>query len=546
MAGNTVILKFIGDTRDISGAFRTVGDGMDRTKERMSKFAAAAGAAFVGVAAAVTKLSQSHEKELINLRRAVENTGTSFKSFGKDLAGAEKQQAKYGNNAIDTARALTTFTQKLHDPKKALQALALASDLAAAKNISLDEATGLVTKAYSGNAKVLAQFGINIKDSKAAIADATKAQGAHQTAVEKLADAQQRLSDLEAIQAAKKTLTISDEFRLRDAKLAVVEAQDAVTTTAEANVTAQAKSKDAIKGTEAAVSNLRGQVKGLADEQAKTLEGRLKTLQAQMENVAIELGDKFGPAIAGVGTVSTIAANAVSLGLSTALLGSVAAFTAAAGAGVLLGIGLNQLIETHFPGVNRALEDVGGKLVDFAAGGSVAKEKMGGLAEATRIFNLTGEATPEKIRRQIAALQELAIHADGPTKVAIQNLVNKLLEVRSKVVTVDVDTGGANAKLDAFLRKLNSGAISPRDFEVPGGRLPTRRAHGGPVTAGSPYIVGEHRPELFVPNASGTIIPRVPTGGTTVIVNMPPGSDGDDVVNAIKRYERRNGTAWRN
>lgn len=38
------------------------------------------------------------------------------------------------------------------------------------------------------------------------------------------------------------------------------------------------------------------------------------------------------------------------------------------------------------------------------------------------------------------------------------------------------------------------------------------RARGGPVRAGQPYVVGEKRPELFVPNRSGTIIPQVPTG----------------------------------
>ena len=36
------------------------------------------------------------------------------------------------------------------------------------------------------------------------------------------------------------------------------------------------------------------------------------------------------------------------------------------------------------------------------------------------------------------------------------------------------------------------------------------RAAGGPVTAGVPYLVGEKRPELFVPDVSGYILPRVP------------------------------------
>ncbi len=37
-----------------------------------------------------------------------------------------------------------------------------------------------------------------------------------------------------------------------------------------------------------------------------------------------------------------------------------------------------------------------------------------------------------------------------------------------------------------------------------------RRAGGGPVTAGKPYVVGEHRPEVFVPNSNGRIIPQMP------------------------------------
>lgn len=35
------------------------------------------------------------------------------------------------------------------------------------------------------------------------------------------------------------------------------------------------------------------------------------------------------------------------------------------------------------------------------------------------------------------------------------------------------------------------------------------RASGGPVSAGTPYIVGENRPEVFVPSVPGTIVPSV-------------------------------------
>ena len=46
------------------------------------------------------------------------------------------------------------------------------------------------------------------------------------------------------------------------------------------------------------------------------------------------------------------------------------------------------------------------------------------------------------------------------------------------------------------------------------------RAKGGPVSSGSPYIVGEQGPELFVPRYSGSIVPNDAMGGGGQTVNM--------------------------
>ena len=46
------------------------------------------------------------------------------------------------------------------------------------------------------------------------------------------------------------------------------------------------------------------------------------------------------------------------------------------------------------------------------------------------------------------------------------------------------------------------------------------RAAGGPVSAGSPYLVGERGPELIVPNRNGTVIPNNQLGGGGVVVNQ--------------------------
>jgi len=73
------------------------------------------------------------------------------------------------------------------------------------------------------------------------------------------------------------------------------------------------------------------------------------------------------------------------------------------------------------------------------------------------------------------------------------------------------------------------------------------RARGGPVSAGRAYIVGEEGPELIVPGASGHVMTAPETraalsgGGWTVNVHMPPGADGEQVVAALRRWERANG-----
>ena len=46
------------------------------------------------------------------------------------------------------------------------------------------------------------------------------------------------------------------------------------------------------------------------------------------------------------------------------------------------------------------------------------------------------------------------------------------------------------------------------------------RATGGPVTANTPYMVGEAGPELFMPSTSGAIRPNHELGGSTYVINI--------------------------
>jgi TP901 family phage tail tape measure protein len=83
---------------------------------------------------------------------------------------------------------------------------------------------------------------------------------------------------------------------------------------------------------------------------------------------------------------------------------------------------------------------------------------------------------------------------------------------------------------------------------LPGGR----RASGGPVSSSRSFLVGEMGPELFVPSSGGgRIIPNDRLGGGSTInitVNAGMGANGasigQEIVSAIKRYERTSGPVF--
>jgi hypothetical protein len=62
----------------------------------------------------------------------------------------------------------------------------------------------------------------------------------------------------------------------------------------------------------------------------------------------------------------------------------------------------------------------------------------------------------------------------------------------------------------------------------------TGRASGGPVSGGTPYIVGEKGPELFVPRSSGNIVPNNALGGGGVTVNVYGDVSGRELVDRVQ------------
>jgi hypothetical protein len=76
--------------------------------------------------------------------------------------------------------------------------------------------------------------------------------------------------------------------------------------------------------------------------------------------------------------------------------------------------------------------------------------------------------------------------------------------------------GGFN--FGSIFSGFGGGGVSAGDAGLAANLAQFGRETGGPVEAGVPYIVGERRPEIFVPETAGRILPRVPMGGGEQVV----------------------------
>jgi phage-related minor tail protein len=105
----------------------------------------------------------------------------------------------------------------------------------------------------------------------------------------------------------------------------------------------------------------------------------------------------------------------------------------------------------------------------------------------------------------------------------------------------------ANALLNYGISALG-GSDGRGFFSVLAGTFGGARAQGGSVGSGRSYLVGEQGPELFMPKASGTIVPNHALGGGTanIVVNVDAsGSSAEGDSNQQKQLGEAIGIAIR-
>jgi hypothetical protein len=185
-------------------------------------------------------------------------------------------------------------------------------------------------------------------------------------------------------------------------------------------------------------------------------------------------------------------------------------------------------------------------------------------AEATAKLDGKTLSTAESAGITAGKYFELAetLAPDSPLRKRITDLGVQfyLLSLAKPTVTIEVEITEAQRKLRELI-----GLTNELTGEYGAGLGIMKRASGGPVASGTPYLVGEQGPELFVPSGYGRIMDAFSTskallsnsgGGMagsgsniTINVSVAPTADkasiGQTIVEAISSYERRSGDGWR-
>jgi hypothetical protein len=209
-----------------------------------------------------------------------------------------------------------------------------------------------------------------------------------------------------------------------------------------------------------------------------------------------------------------------------------------------VGLSQAQLLE----GLQQRYADLTVELSDQNRAYKTFKEFGGPVATTQEnIIRLTKEQAA--VSSQLNALLEkqnlFAKQAGEATAMAFEDAIFSGQKLSEVVRSLGLDLARmmfqqqVTARLAGGFGSLFSGGTFMAGFGGP-------KAMGGPVSGGKSYLVGEEGPELFVPNASGTIVPNNKMGsggggggGVTINYNIASGVSRAELVPILDQERRR-------
>ena len=159
---------------DMGTILGRVSDGLEAAggkADTNAKKIGAVGGVALATGLALQQMASGDVEAQNKLENAVTNTGKAYDDYADRVSGAVESSVRFGVTDGEVKDALTRLTDATKDPAKALDDLAMAQDLAAAKGVSLSDAATMIGKAHNGSAKVFKEFGIEVGKNADGTAD---------------------------------------------------------------------------------------------------------------------------------------------------------------------------------------------------------------------------------------------------------------------------------------------------------------------------------------------------------------------------------------
>lgn len=207
MAARKLEVQIVGDSKSLERAFGRAGSASDSFASKMgggalkvakvTAFATAATAGLAGVVGTkLVKAAMESEKVQARMQQQLKALGISYDAHASKIDKViEKTSMLSGLDDEDLTDSFANLTRVTGDVNRALELTALTADVARGKNVSLEQATSIVTKAQLGQLGALKRMGIEIHP-------VTEAQDALKASTDKATDAQ-----VKAAKAADQTAT---------------------------------------------------------------------------------------------------------------------------------------------------------------------------------------------------------------------------------------------------------------------------------------------------------------------------------------------------
>lgn len=494
------------------------GDGLSRVGEKSGKLAAGltvGGAAITGVGLAFSQMGSADKQASDQLAQAVKITGNSFTDYKDQFEKAIKTQENFGRKATDTQEALRKMTTASGSPKKALEELAVASNLAAAKHISLSEAADLVDRVVAGKgAKTLVQYGITMIAAGASATTMAAAQNGVQKSTATLEAAQLKLTQVEEAQHAKKVLTVADHIALENAQNRVTLASAGLVKAHEKVTAAQDSMKAGANRGQDALDQLAKKVDGQSSASVNNFAGQVNIARVKLEDWGAAMGQKVGPVLTTLGPILSVVGVGMELMRARQIAAAAATVvgTGATGAATVAQTGFNlSMMANPITLVIVAIVALVAGLIWFFTQTKLGKEIW---ANFTKFIGEAWQNIVKFITDSVSNVANAMNSIGGFIKSVFVGAANFIIDVFNNVnKAINVVIDGLNAAL-GLAKSLTGGAI---DLKI--GKLPMlpHLATGGTLTRGGLAMVGERGPEVVKLPAGATVYP---TGG------MPAGGGG--------------------